>query len=61
MMVGALAGPVSFRMQCLYHDSYCAAILVIAIAKSSGWHRGELFRQVAGQIWEVNLLNFADP
>jgi hypothetical protein len=29
MMVGALAGPVSFRMQCLYHDSYCAAILVI--------------------------------
>jgi hypothetical protein len=27
MMVGALAGPVSFRMQCLYHDSYCAAIL----------------------------------
>jgi hypothetical protein len=27
MMVGALAGPVSFRMQCLYHDSYSAAIL----------------------------------
>jgi hypothetical protein len=27
MMVGALAGPVSFRMQCLYHDSYGAAIL----------------------------------
>jgi hypothetical protein len=26
MMVGALAGPVSFRMQCLYHDSYGAAI-----------------------------------
>jgi hypothetical protein len=27
MMVGALAGPISFRMQCLYHDSYNAAIL----------------------------------
>jgi len=26
MMVGALAGPISFRMQCLYHDGYGAAI-----------------------------------
>ena len=27
MIVGALAGPVIFRMQCLYHDSNGAAIL----------------------------------
>jgi hypothetical protein len=26
MMVGALAVAVSFRMQCLYHDSYGTAI-----------------------------------
>jgi len=25
-MVGALAGPISFRMLCLYHDGYGPAI-----------------------------------
>jgi hypothetical protein len=29
MMVGALAGPVSFRMQSLYHDSDSAAIIPV--------------------------------
>ena len=27
MMVGALAVAVSFRMQCLYHESHSAAIV----------------------------------
>ena len=26
-IVGALAGRVSFRMQCLYHDTHSAAII----------------------------------
>ena len=59
MMVGALAGPVSFRMQCLYHDSYCAAILVVD-SRVVGMAPWGTLRPVAGQIWEVNLFNFAD-
>jgi len=62
MMVGALGGPISFRMQCLYH--------VIALPSPVGSKpdavRGDGVKVVedpsgAGHlIWEVNSASFQD-
>ena len=62
MMVSALAVAVSFRMQCLYHDSNGAAILEPSFKTGSGWRliRWRGLPAAACQIWEINSPSFRD-